>query len=49
MLRIARRWQTALVQSNEQLSRQTMELEKFTHQLDGKVLERTVNLQKEIN
>ena len=48
MLRTARRWQTFLVESNEQLSQQTAAMEQLTHQLDGKVRERTAELEKEI-
>ena len=46
VFRAARRWQTALAQSNEQLNRQTAELQEFTQRLDAKVAERTKQLQE---
>ncbi len=46
VLRIARRWRAALVQSNEQLNRQTTELQQFARQLDEKVTERTKQLKE---
>jgi signal transduction histidine kinase/ActR/RegA family two-component response regulator len=44
VLRAARQWRTALIQSNEQLNRQAEELKQFSRQLDEKVGERTRQL-----